>query len=91
LDAIAHIFASKIAAGMAREAAKRLSRLLKLRGDSEEGISLEHISIHSGKGSDLLQHLAVADMNMISGHNEKISSTLNDTLLKVCHPQIKKI
>ena len=82
LDAIAHVFASKIAAGMAREAAKRLSQLLKLRGHCEEGISLEHMSIHSGKGSDLLQHLAIADRNLISG-KDKISSALSDALLKL--------
>eukprot|EP00984_Skeletonema_dohrnii_P026766 scaffold16164_cov186-Skeletonema_dohrnii-CCMP3373.AAC.1 len=86
LDAIAHAFASKIVAGMACEAAERLSQLLKRRGRYEEGISLEHISIHAGKGGDLLKHLAEADMNMISGHNEIICSTLNDTLLKCVPP-----
>jgi len=86
LDAIAHAFASKIVAGMACDAAERLSQLLKRRGRYEEGISLEHISIHAGKGGDLLKHLAEADMNMISGHNEIICSTLNDTLLKCVPP-----
>lgn len=82
LDAIAHAFASKVFAGMANEAAKRLSQLLKKRRDCEEGISLEHISIHAGEGSDLLKNLSKADMNMISGQTEMIESTLNNTLLR---------
>lgn len=86
LDAIAHVFASKIAAGMANEAAKRLSQLVKQRRDCEEGISLEHISICAGKGSDLLKNLSEADTNMISGHKEMIESTLNNTLLKSVPP-----
>lgn len=53
LDAIAHVFSSKIAADMAREAAKRLSRLLEMQrnSDGDEGISLEHISINSEKAA----------------------------------------
>ncbi len=86
LDAIAHAFASKIAAEMAGEAAKRLSRLLKQRRNWEEGISLEHISIRAGKGSDLLKNLSEADMNMISGQKKMIESTLNNTLLKSVPP-----
>ena len=58
LDAIAYAFANKIAFDMAGEAARRLSQLLKMRGEHEQGISLEHICMNSGKDSDLLQHLA---------------------------------
>ena len=86
LDTIACVFASKIVAGMAAEAAKRLSQLLEKRRDCEEGISLEHISIHAGKGSNLLKNLSEADMSMISGQKEMIDSTLNITLLKSVPP-----
>ena len=85
MDAIAYTLALRIAADMAHEAAKRLRKLLDWRGSATERLCLELISINAGKGNMLLNHLVEADMNMIGGNKDKISSTLNDELLK-CVP-----
>ena len=79
IDAIANIFAEKIASGVINAAMQRLTKLVLRRRRGQE-ISFEHISVYSGNSSNLLRMLRELDMNMILAHNDKIASTLQTTL-----------
>ena len=83
-EAITDLFAKKIAARMAQEAA---TRLLSLAHDAysfsiNEGISLEHIAVSSGYNGDLLRTLESSDQVIIKENSTKIHSTLQATLEK---------
>ena len=85
-EAITDLFAKKIAAGMAKEAAGRLRSLAHVHSFSthsfstNEGTSLEHIAASSGYNGDLLRTLESSDQVIIKENSTKIHSTLQATL-----------
>lgn len=83
-EAITDLFAKKVAARMAKNAAMRLRRLAQAAyGDS---LSLEHIAVSSGYDGELLRVLESSDQVIIKENSTKIHSTLQATLEKNIPP-----
>ena len=85
-EAITDLFAKKIAARMAKEAARRLWGWARIGFSLNEGISLEHIAVSSGYNGELLRTLESSDQVIIKENSTKIQSTLQATLEKNIPP-----
>ena len=90
-DEIANLFAKKIAARMAKIAAKRLKQLVangnrSALQDDQEVVSLQHIAVSSGYDGELLKALEETDQTILSEHTDSIRSALCTTLKKVIPP-----
>mmetsp|Transcript_5641 Transcript_5641/g.14113 ORF Transcript_5641/g.14113 Transcript_5641/m.14113 type:complete len:711 (-) Transcript_5641:89-2221(-) len=84
MDEIASVFAQKLAARTAIEAARGLSRLCD--GCGGRPVTHEHIAVSSGYTGDLLKTLAASDGAMLAKNRDKVASMLSDTLLAEVPP-----
>lgn len=84
IDVIAKTLAFKIAAGVAKHAVARLTKLLLLMR-RDQAISLDHVAVHSGNSSEFLQRICEHDMNLIVTHSVRLHSHCKLYCKKMCH------
>jgi hypothetical protein len=74
--------------GICSAAVKRLIQLLSIKKRAHQGISHEHIAVHCGNDSDILQILVEADISMIQQNEKKIGAFIR-RIIKQTVPEAK--